>query len=139
MFTIGHITVTRHNSYNELKHLIANQIILGTGMYLPSVRTLSEQLFIAKSSISRSLILLTEKDGWLEKIIDGKSPRNCVYKIIATIEQAEEFKNYYLLPVRKKLKFRKMSRHAGQFEKEGQFEKLRERDNYYSLISSRSR
>lgn len=135
MFKIGRVAITRHNSYNNLKHYIANQILLTDEKYLPSVRELSEDLSIAKSSISRALLLLSEQDKWLKKIQHGNSPRNCLYKIVATPDQAEEYKNYYLLPVRKKLKFRKMFKDAGQSEKVGQFEKVINRDNLYTLAS----
>jgi DNA-binding transcriptional MocR family regulator len=120
MFKIGRVTVTRHNSYNQLKHYISNQILLSDDRYLPSIRDLEEVLGVARSSVSRAILLLSEQDNWLVKIQQGNSPRNTIYKIIATPDQAEAYKNYYLLPTRKKVKFRKMLKDAGQLEKQGQ-------------------
>lgn len=120
MFKIGRIAVTRHNSYNQLKHYISNQILLSDERYIPSLRDLEELLGVARSSISRAILLLSEEDKWLMRISQGKSPRNTIYKIIATHEQAEAYKNYYLLPTKKKIKFRKIVKDAGQNKKEGQ-------------------
>lgn len=134
MFKIGRITYTRHTSYNKVKHFISNQILLTNDDYIPSIRDLSMMLDIPKSCVSKAILMLSEQDHWLRRISKGNSPRNVVYKIIATPDQAEEYKNYFLMPQRKKLKFRKMMQDVGQLEKKGQ---NHGRANIYSLISVR--
>lgn len=120
MFKVGMVTVTKHNSYNEVKHYIANQILLSDDKYLPSTRHLAQVIGASKSAVSKVLITLCEDDRWLDRISDGNSPRNTIYKIIATTSQAKAYKNYYLLPTRKKTKFRKMFKDGGQTYKSGQ-------------------
>jgi len=73
-------------------------------------------LDINKSSISRAIINLCEQDRWLKKIDNG-SPRTSYYIIIADRHMAESFKNYFLLPRRKKVTFKKQVEHAKQKHK----------------------
>lgn len=113
MFKLGNVVVTRRRNYDTLKHLIANYVLIHKETRLPSVRDLSDILGVNKSSISRALIQLCEVDRWLDKIDNG-SIRNSYYTIIANEEQCEQYKNYYLLPARKKAKFRKLSKDVRQ-------------------------
>lgn len=121
MFKLGNVVITRRKSYDQLKHLIANLVIIHKEEYLPSIRELATILNINKSSISRAIIQLCEQDRWLDKI-DSGSTRNSYYKIIADIEQCEQYKNYYLLLPSKKRKFRKMCEDARQKPKAGQYQ-----------------
>ena len=118
-FKIGNVTVTRRRAYDQVKHYIANQVLLFNDYRVPPTRLLAEDLQISNSSVSRVLLQLCEDDNWLEKI-DRGSPRNSYYKIIADWDQCEQYKNYYLLPSRKKRKFKKMCKQVGQKPKEGQ-------------------
>jgi len=116
---IGNVTVTRRKNYDRVKHYIANQILLFNDYRVPPTRELAEDLQISNSSVSRVLLQLCEEDNWLEKI-DRGSPRNSYYKIIANWDQCEQYKNYYLLPDRKKRKFKKMCKQVGQKQEAGQ-------------------
>jgi len=116
MFKIGAITVTRRSNYDNLKHLIAQMILLTDEKRLPSAVHLSKMLDINKSSISRAIINLCEQDKWIKKVNTG-NPRTSYYIIIANQHQAESFKNYYLLPPRKKVTFKKQVEHAKQKHK----------------------
>jgi len=120
MFKIGAITVTKHKSYNQVKHYIANQVLLSEDKYLPSVRHLAQVIGASKSAVSKVLITLHEVDRWLDRYQDGNSPRNTIYKIIATATQCDDFKSYILMPHRKQIKFRKMFKNGGQSYKSGQ-------------------
>ena len=119
MLKLGNVTVTRRKNYDRVKYYIANQILIFKDSRLPSVRELADSLDINKSSVSRALLQLCEEDNWLEKIDRGSS-RNSYYKIIANPEQCEQYKNYYLLPTRKKRKFSKMCKQAIQKAECGQ-------------------
>ena len=123
MFKIGAVQVTKHKAYNEVKHYISNQILLMDGKYLPSVRDLAQVIGASKSAIGKVLLTLCEEDRWLDRISDGNSPRNTIYKIIATSSQASDFKGYYLMLPRNKKKFRKMVKDGGQSYKGGQSSK----------------
>lgn len=116
MFKIGAITVTRRSNYDNLKHLIANMVLLSNEKRLPSAVQLSKMLDINKSSISRAIINLCEQDRWLKKINTG-NPRTSYYIIIADHHMCESFKNYFLLPRRKKTKFKKQVEYAKQKHK----------------------
>ena len=118
-FKIGNVTVTRRRAYDQVKHYIANLILLCNEDRVPPTRVLAEDLQISNSSVSRVLLQLCDEDNWLEKI-DRGSPRNSYYKIIADWDQCEAFKNYFLLPSRKKRKFKKMVKQVGQKVKAGQ-------------------
>ena len=111
MFKIGAVTVTRRSNYDNLKHLIANMVLLTKEVRLPSAVQLSNMLDINKSSISRAIINLCEQDNWLKKINTG-NPRTSYYIITADNHMAQSYKNFFLLPRRKKVTFKKRVEHA---------------------------
>lgn len=117
---IGNVTVTRHKHYNEVKHYIANLVLLFNEYIVPSAISLSEDLHISDSSVSRVYLQLASEDfPWIEKVDKGSS-RNSYYKIIADREQCEQYMKYLSLPRRKKRKFKKMVKQVGQKAKAGQ-------------------
>ena len=117
MLRVGAVTVTRRKSYDRVKYYLANQVLIFNERRVPAVRHLAEDLDINKSSVSRALIQLCEDDKFIEKVNKGSS-RNSYYNIIADFEQCQQYKNYYLLPRRKKVKFLKMCKDARQNSKE---------------------
>ena len=69
-------------------------------------------------------ILRLESEKYIKKLQWGESPRECMYIVTMSEDDAKRFKKYYLLPPSKKRKFDTWQRHiakAGQraIEKEG--------------------
>lgn len=118
MFKLGAVTVTKQGNYNQVKHYIANMVLIHKEKYLPSIRTMGEMLNINKSSVARAILHLYEVDRWLDKI-QGDSPRSTLYKIIANEDQCTAYKNYYLSPAKRKAKFRKILKDAIQANPSG--------------------
>jgi len=119
MLKIGDLTVTRRKNYDKIKHYLSNQVLIFNDLRVPSARELALTLDLSKSSVSRALLQLCDDGHWIVKVDRGNS-RNSYYKIIADKRQCEMFKNYYLLPNRKKRNFRVACKQAGQFLEVGQ-------------------
>lgn len=133
MVKLGNITITRRKNYDELKLFLSNRILSYYDDRVPSVRELSIILGINKSSVSRALLQLCDDGHWIAKMDRGSS-RNSYYKIIADKRQCEMFRNYYLLPTRKKRNFRVLCERAGQFLEVGQCASETKTESKYNSV-----
>lgn len=95
----------RHANYYKLKDFVARCKIADIN-YLPSCQQIEDKEGIGRSSVNRHMITLCE-EGWLRRVIIGKSKRSIYYRIVATKDVCVNYR-FLFTPSGRKRKSKKI-------------------------------